>query len=186
MLSNLIFHHYLALCTIYKISQKYSHFTFSLLLDLIYHYIRPIYSIWKPYGCFTHGFLHFVRTNWLFANTWYWGVGVYYSTNKSFCNYYNCSWYFKFILSLIELRHDKTNKVTVRPAKTQISLGIHPVWSESLLSAWRKLRSLATHSHSKDSDQTGRMPRLIWVYAGRTLILLVLSCHGSVVQVHVP
>ena len=31
--------------------------------------------------------------------------------------------------------HDKTNKVTVRPAKTQISLGIHPVWSESLLYA---------------------------------------------------
>ena len=26
---------------------------------------------------------------------------------------------------------DKTNKVSVRPAKTQISLGIHPVWSES-------------------------------------------------------
>ena len=38
-----------------------------------------------------------------------------------------------------EPQHDKTNKVTVRPAKTQISLGIRPVWSESLLSAWRKL-----------------------------------------------
>ena len=34
---------------------------------------------------------------------------------------------------------------------------------------WRKLRSLATHwAHSEDSDQTGRMPRLIWVFAGRT------------------
>ena len=33
--------------------------------------------------------------------------------------------------------------------------------------------------HSEDSDQTGRMPRLIWVFAGRTLILLVLSCRGS-------
>ena len=79
-----------------------------------------------------------------------------------------------------EPRHDKTNKVTVRPAKTQISLGIRPVWSESSLSAWRKLESLATHwAHSKDSDQTGRMPRLIWVFAGRTLILLVLSWGGS-------
>ena len=29
------------------------------------------------------------------------------------------------------------------------------------------------------TDQTGRMPRLIWVFAGRTLILLVLSCHRS-------
>ena len=25
--------------------------------------------------------------------------------------------------------HDKTNKMTLRPAKTQISLGICPVWS---------------------------------------------------------
>ena len=57
----------------------------------------------------------------------------------------------------------------LRPAKTQISLGIRPVWSESSLSTWRKLRSLATHwGHSEGSDQTGRMPRLIWVFAGRT------------------
>ena len=58
--------------------------------------------------------------------------------------------------------YDKTNNMTMRPAKTQISLGIRPVWSESSLSAWRNLESLATHwSHSKHSDQTGRMPRLI-------------------------
>ena len=29
------------------------------------------------------------------------------------------------------------------------------------------------------TDQTGRMPRLIRVFAGRTLTLLVLSCRGS-------
>ena len=70
----------------------------------------------------------------------------------------------------------------MRPAKTQINLGIRPVWSESSLSAWNKLGSLATHwAHREDSDQTGRMPRLIWVFAGRTLILLVLSCRGSFV-----
>ena len=79
-----------------------------------------------------------------------------------------------------ELRHDKTNKMTVRPAKTQISLGIRLVWSESLLSAWRKVGSLATYwAHSEDTDKTGRMPRLIEVFAGRTFILLVLSCRGS-------
>ena len=51
---------------------------------------------------------------------------------------------------------------------------------QSSLSAWRKLVSLATHwVHIEDSDQTGRMPRLIWVFAGRTLTLLVLSCCGS-------
>ena len=60
-----------------------------------------------------------------------------------------------------------------------ISLGIRPVWSESSLSAWRKLGSLATHwAHSEDSDQTGRMPWLIWVFAGRTATLLVLSRGG--------
>ena len=39
----------------------------------------------------------------------------------------------------------KPTKWHVRPAKTQISLGIRPVWSEFSLSAWRKLESLATH-----------------------------------------
>ena len=39
----------------------------------------------------------------------------------------------------------KPTKWHVHPGKTQISLGIHPVWSESSLSAWRKLGSLATH-----------------------------------------
>ena len=37
------------------------------------------------------------------------------------------------------------------------------------------------HADSEDSNQTGRMPRLIRVFAGRTAILLVLSCHGSYV-----
>ena len=62
----------------------------------------------------------------------------------------------------------KPTKWHVRPAKTQISLGIRPVWSECSLSAWRKLWSLATPwEYGEDSDQTGRMPRLIWVFAGR-------------------
>ena len=78
---------------------------------------------------------------------------------------------------LNEPPHDKTNKLHMCPANTQISLGIRPVWSESSLSAWRKIWSLATHwVHSKDSDQTGRMPRLIWVFACYTIIL---SCCGS-------
>ena len=42
-------------------------------------------------------------------------------------------------------------------------------WSESSLSAWRKLGSLPTNrAHSEDSDQTGRMPRLIRVFFGRS------------------
>ena len=40
---------------------------------------------------------------------------------------------------------------------------------QSSLSAWRNLGPLATHwAHREDSDQTGRMPRLIWVFAGRS------------------
>ena len=35
------------------------------------------------------------------------------------------------------------------------------------------------HADSEDTDQTGRMPRLIWVFAGRTLSLLVFTCRGS-------
>ena len=54
-------------------------------------------------------------------------------------------------------------------AQLESARGIRPVWSESLLSAWRKLGSLATHwAHSEDSDQTGQMPRLIslhWVHS---------------------
>ena len=61
----------------------------------------------------------------------------------------------------------------VHPVKTQISLGIHSVCSECSLSAWRSLESLAIHwVHSKDSDQTGWMPRLIWDVAGRTVIFV--------------
>ena len=50
-----------------------------------------------------------------------------------------------------------------------ISLGIRPVRSDSSLSAWRKLGLLATHwAHNEDSDHSGQMPRLIWVFAART------------------
>ena len=67
-------------------------------------------------------------------------------------------WVVKEIKSVFEPPHDKTNKTAWAP-----------VWSESSLSAWRTPGSLATYwVHSEDSDQTGRMPRLIGVFAGRT------------------
>ena len=51
--------------------------------------------------------------------------------------------------------------MTVRPAKTQISLGIRPVWSESLLCAqWVAKGPRFLHADSEDSDQTV-MSRLI-------------------------
>ena len=85
---------------------------------------------------------------------------------------------------ITELRHDKTNKLSVRPVKTQISLGIHPAWSESsMCSYWVAKDPSFLQVDSKDSDQPGRMPRLIWVFAGRALILLVLSYRGSYTEV---
>ena len=78
----------------------------------------------------------------------------------------------------------KPTKMTVRLAKTQISLGIRPVWSESSLCAqWVAKEPTLLHADSKDSDQTGRMPRLIWIFAGRTVTLLILSCRGSHVKI---
>ena len=68
--------------------------------------------------------------------------------------------------------HDKTNKMTVRPAKTD-QPGHPPslirVFTVRMKKAWVLSYPLSTQW----------IPRLIWVFAGRTLILLVLSCRGS-------
>ena len=57
---------------------------------------------------------------------------------------------------------------------------LSPIWSEPSLCAQRVAKDPSfLHADSGDPDQTGRMPRLIWVFAGRTLTLLVLSCRGS-------
>ena len=77
-----------------------------------------------------------------------------------------------------EPRHGKTKKMNVRPAKTQISLGIRPVWSVFAV-RMKKAWVFRPIERTAKTDQTGRMPRLIWVFAGRTVALLVLSCRGS-------
>ena len=90
------------------------------------------------------------------------------------------------ILIINEPPHDKTNKMSVRPAKTQISLGIRPDWSESsLCTQWVAKDPSFLHADSEDSDQTGRLSRLIWVFTGRKVILLVLSRGGSNIAVPV-
>ena len=73
------------------------------------------------------------------------------------------------LVNIYESAHDKISKWHVRRAKTQISLGIRPVWSESSLCAqWVAKDPNFLHADSENSDQTGRMPRLIWVFARRT------------------
>ena len=105
-----------------------------------------------------------------------------YAPSSSVTKEYIADMPFPFLLllpySLNEPHRDKTNNMTVRPANIQISLGIRPVWSESWLCAqWVAKNPRFLHADSEDSDQTGRMPRLIWVFAGRT-------CHfvGSVMR----
>ena len=51
----------------------------------------------------------------------------------------------------------------------QISLGIRPLWSEPLLCAlWVAKDAMLLQADSEDSDQTGQMPRLIWVFTRHT------------------
>ena len=77
----------------------------------------------------------------------------------------------------------KLTKWFVCPAKTQISLSIPPpVWSKFLLcTQWIAKNPSFLHvdsedwsdwadAQAEDSDQIGRMPRLIWVFAGPTSV----------------
>ena len=57
------------------------------------------------------------------------------------------------LLGVLSITMTKPTKWPVRLAKSQISMGIVPVWSESSLSTWRNLASVATHGvYSKDPD----------------------------------
>ena len=57
---------------------------------------------------------------------------------------------------LNEPPHDKTHRMTVRPAKTQINLGIRPVWSESSLCAqWVAKDTSFLHVDSEDWSDWG-------------------------------
>ena len=76
--------------------------------------------------------------------------------------------------------HDKTNKMTVRPAKTQISLGIRPVWSKSsLCTQWVAKDPNFLHADSEDSDQTGRIPSLCWAH-----MPFCWFCHAGLIFSH--
>ena len=77
------------------------------------------------------------------------------------------------ILKKYRSRHENTKNV--HQEKTPTSLDINLTWAESSLSL-----ILNYHwAHSDDSDLTEQMTRLIWVFAGCPLILLILSCQGS-------
>ena len=84
-------------------------------------------------------------------------------TVKFYFNYYNTFWWSVVSMRDVSVKHmshsrTKPTKWPVRPAKTQISQGIHPVWSESSMSVLRIAKDLwLLHADSEDSDQTGRI-----------------------------
>ena len=89
---------------------------------------------------------------------------------------------FKAMVIKFEPPHDKTNKRTMRPVKTQISLGIRPVWSESsLCTQWVATDPSFLHGDRKDwSDiRLGGCPGWSKSLLGAHAILLVLSWGGS-------
>ena len=81
-----------------------------------------------------------------------------------------------------ELKHDKTNIITCAPSEDSDQ---HPPSLIRIFTVRMKKPMVLGYplsANSEDSDQTWQMPRMIWVFAGRTgynLIMLVLSCFGS-------
>ena len=70
----------------------------------------------------------------------------------------------------------KPTKWHARPAKTQISLDFCPVWLESSLFTWRKLRSLATrwvHCEDSKSDWADAQADLSLCWAHRSFFLIL-------------
>ena len=70
----------------------------------------------------------------------------------------------------VKMSHDMT-----KPTKWVCAQRRHSLISVLACTQWVAKDPSFLHADSEDSDQTGRMPRLIWIFAGRTLILLVLS-----------
>ena len=66
--------------------------------------------------------------------------------------------------------------MSVRPAKTQISLGIRPVWSESSLCAqWASKGPRFLHADSEDSDQI----RPVWSESSLGAHSFCWFCHEA-------
>ena len=71
----------------------------------------------------------------------------------------------QFKMSIWAAAWQNQQKWPVHPAKTQISLGICPVWSVFTVRFMVAKDPVLLHA-TENSDQTGRMPRLIWDLPG--------------------
>ena len=72
--------------------------------------------------------------------------------------------------SIFEPHHDKTSKMTCAPSEDS-DQHLHPPSLSrvfAVLAQWVAKNPSFLHADSEDSDQTGWMPRLTYVFAGRT------------------
>ena len=119
---------------------------------------------------------------WRVQQNWHWSVVC----HRTAADYYQkCQSGQGIVLLPIwaAVRQNQQNDMCAQ-RRLRSSLGICPVWSESSLSASGKFMSLTTHkAHSEDSDPTGWMPRLIWVFTGRTVnfvgFVMLLICQSD-------
>ena len=81
--------------------------------------------------------------------------------------------------SEFEPRLDKTKKRVCAQRRLRSTWTSAKSDQSSLCVQWIAKDPRFHHADSEDADQTGRMPKLIWGFAERTLILLGLSCRGS-------
>ena len=95
---------------------------------------------------------------------------------------HNCGNVRLYMARTIERPHEISNTVVyVRPAKPQISLPIHTVWSEPLLVAW-----LFDEYSASDRTSFGvsklkrRLHRLVRVYTCQNTTLLEITHRGSI------
>ena len=93
-----------------------------------------------------------------------------FTTSKILENYRSFFWWRNFsdFYSMCEPQHEKTTKWSACPAKTQITWASAQSDQSSLCTQWIAKDQSFLHEDSNDSDQSGWMPRLIWVFAGCT------------------
>ena len=83
-------------------------------------------------------------------------------------------------MNKIKLNRSQTNKITCASREESDQLGIHPVWSESLLySQWIPKDTMFLDADSEDWSNWVEMPRLIWVFAVHMGHLIVFVMRQS-------
>ena len=93
----------------------------------------------------------------------------------------------RYLLILLQILLNNLSHDMIKPTKSVCAQRrLRSAWASAqsdhsllLCAQWVAKDPSFLHADSDDSDQTGWMPSLIWVFARRTVILLVLSCRGS-------